>query len=198
LISFLIVPVAMGMLIVAPEMVATFLKGEWTPMVVPFQILCLVSTVKPLSATTSVLFTSTGRPVYNFRAGLVVIVILVPMIALLIGNGIVGVAFAVLIAQTVGFVFNMYQVTKVLPATASRMPMAIAPALLASVAMMLGVTLVKAQLLALAGGTHTAVTIVAMVVVGGLIYSTVIFLIQRALVNEVIELALRRFRAGRA
>jgi len=198
LISFLIVPVAMGMLVVAPEMVSTFLTGEWTPMIVPFQILCLVSTVKPLSATTSVLFTSTGRPVYNFRAGLVVIVILVPMIALLIGSGIVGVAVAVLIAQTVGFGFNMYQVTKVLPATASRMPMAIAPALLASLAMMLGVTLSKPPLLSLAGGTHTAVTLAAMVVLGAVVYATAIFLIQRDLVNEVVELTLRRLRAGGA
>ncbi|HSQ75494.1 MAG TPA: lipopolysaccharide biosynthesis protein, partial [Bacteroidota bacterium] len=177
LISFIIVPVAMGMLIMAPEMVMTFLTDKWSPMVVPFQILCVVSMVKPLSATTSVLFTSVGHPGYNFRAGLVVIAVLVPMIVLLLPYGIVGVAFAVLTAQVVGFAYNMFQVTRILRNTASRMPAAIAPSLLAAGLMMVAVALIKAPVQSLAGGAHTPWSGAGLIVVGGGVYMTTLALI---------------------
>jgi O-antigen/teichoic acid export membrane protein len=195
LISFIIVPVAMGMLIVAPEMVMTFLTDKWSPMVVPFQILCVVSMVKPLSATTSVLFTSVGHPGYNFRAGLVVIAVLVPMIVLLLPYGIVGVAFAVLTAQVLGFAYNMFQVTRILHNTASRMPAAIAPSLLAAGLMMVAVALIKAPVQSLAGGAHTPWSVAGLIVVGGGVYMTTLALIQRSSVREIADLALNRFRS---
>lgn len=195
LISFIIVPVAMGMLIVAPEMVMTFLTDKWSPMVVPFQILCVVSMVKPLSATTSVLFTSVGHPGYNFRAGLVVIAVLVPMIVLLLPYGIVGVAFAVLTAQVVGFAYNMFQVSRILHNTASRMPAAIAPSLLAAGLMMVVVALLKAPMQSLAGGAHTPWSIAGLIVVGGGVYMTTLALNQRSSVREIVDLALNRFRS---
>lgn len=195
LISFIIVPVAMGMLIVAPEMVMTFLTDKWSPMVVPFQILCVVSMVKPLSATTSVLFTSVGHPGYNFRAGLVVIAVLVPMIVLLLPYGIVGVAFAVLTAQIVGFAYNMFQVSRILHNTASRMPAAIAPSLLAAGLMMVTVALIKAPMQSLAGGAHTPWSIAGLIVVGGGVYMTTLALNQRSSVREIADLALNRFRS---
>jgi lipopolysaccharide exporter len=194
LISFIIVPVTMGMLIIAPEMVLVFLTEKWSPMIAPFQILCIVSTVKPLSATTSVLFTSTGHPGYNFRAGLVVIAVLVPMIVLLLPYGIVGVAFAVLAAQVIGFGFNMFQVTKILENTASRMPFAVAPALLASGVMIVVVVLAKTPLAALAGGTQTPWSLAGLVAAGFVVYMITLTLIQRASVREVVDLAFARFR----
>ncbi len=195
LISFIIVPVTMGMLIVASEMVDTFLTDQWTPMVAPFQVLCVVGLVKPLSATTSVLFTSTGHPGYNFRAGLVVIMALVPMIVLLLPYGIVGVALAVLVAQVVGFGFNMFQVTKLLDHTASRMPAAIAPSLLASGLMMLVVVLLKAPLQSLAGGAHTPWSLGSLVLLGTVMYLVTLTLLQRSFVLEVVDLAFKRFRS---
>jgi PST family polysaccharide transporter len=195
LISFLIVPAAMGMMVVAREMVGVILKPEWTPMVAPFQVLCFASMVKPLSAITSALFTSRGKPGYNFRAGLVVIAVLVPMIVLLLQYGIVGVAFAVLTAQCAGFAFNMYQVREVLPGAASGMLVAIAPAFF-SAALMIGVVILSKQpLLSLAGGVHNSATLIGMVVLGGSVYALSLFLMQRSLVVEVLGLALGRFRS---
>lgn len=195
LISFIIVPVTMGMLIVAPEMIVTFLTDKWSPMIAPFQILCVASMIKPLSATTSVLFTSVGHPGYNFRAGLVVIAVLVPMIVLLLPYGIVGVAFAVLIAQVVGFGYNMFQVTRILENTASRMPFAIAPSLLAAGLMMLVVALLKTPVQTLAGGVHTPWSVASLIAIGGAVYITTLTLIQRSSVKEVVDLLLNRFRS---
>lgn len=198
LISFIIVPVTMGMLIVAPEMVVTFLTDKWKPMIAPFQILCVASMVKPLSATTSVLFTSVGHPGYNFRAGLMIIIVLVPMIALLLPYGIVGVAFAVLIAQVIGFGYNMFQVTRILEKTASRMPVAILPSIVAAGLMVLAVALTKAPLASLAGGIHTPWSLGGLIVIGGVVYLVTLTLIQRSSVREIADLALNRFRTKAA
>ena len=194
LISFIIVPVSLGMLVIAPEMVGAFLKDKWTPMIAPFQVLCLAGMVKPLSATTSVLFTSTGHPGYNFRAGIVVIVVLVPMIFILLPYGIVGVAGAVLAAQVVGFGFNMFQVTKILEGTASRMLVAVFPACAASVLMMLTVVAGKFAVTTFGGTTSTVLWVAILVSLGGLVCVVSLFLMQRALVKEVLDLALARFR----
>lgn len=195
LISFIIVPVTLGMLIVAPEMVATFLEPRWAPMVAPFQVLCLAGMVKPLSATTSVLFTSTGRPGFNFRAGIIVILVLLPMIVLLLPYGIVGVAFAVLTAQLVGFAYNMYQVAKVLDRTASRMPAAIAPSLAASGLMIVAVMALKTVVPRIGLDLATVSAVITLIGAGGLVYAVALFLMQRTLVMEVADLALARFRS---
>ncbi len=198
LISFIIVPVALGMLIVAPEMVATFLEPRWEPMVIPFQVLCVASMIKPLSATTSVLFTSTGKPGYNLKAGIVVILVLVPMIVLLLPYGIVGVAFAVLTAQLLGFAYNIYQVGLVLDRTASRMPAAIAPSLVAAGLMLAGVMAMKAILSQFGIVLATIPAVIVLVAGGGIVYSVVLYLMQRNLVREVVGLALTRFRPNAA
>jgi lipopolysaccharide exporter len=194
LISFIIVPVALGMLVVAPEMVATFLEPRWAPMVLPFQILCVASMVKPLSATTSVLFTSTGRPGYNLKAGIVVIVVLVPMIVLLLPYGIEGVACAVLTAQMVGFAYNLYQVGRILGGTASRMPAAIGPSLAAASLMLAGVMALKALVPHTGLVLNSVPALITLVAGGGIVYSIALFLMQRTLVLEVAGLALARFR----
>jgi O-antigen/teichoic acid export membrane protein len=196
LISIIIVPVSLGMLVIAHDMVAAFLTEKWAPMVAPFQVLCLASMVKPLSATTSVLFTSTGHPGYNFRAGIVVILALVPMIILLLPFGIVGVAFAVLTAQIVGFGFNMYQVTAILKGTASRMLVAVAPAFVAAGLMMLTVVAGRMVISEFGGTPARMIWVAVLVSAGGLVYSVSLFLMQRALVKEVLDLALARFRTN--
>jgi PST family polysaccharide transporter len=199
LISFIIVPVTAGMMVMAPEMVATFLDPEWAPMVGPFQILCLAGMVKPLSATTSVLFTSTGHPGFNFRAGLVVIIALIPGVVLLMpGYGIVGVAVAVLFAQLAGFVFNLLQMRKIIKDAAAGMLPAIVPALIASAAMFCAVLLGKAALTAAGMNLNVPGSVVALVSLGAIVYVISLYMMQRALVREIADLMLTRFRSKSA
>jgi O-antigen/teichoic acid export membrane protein len=198
LVSFVTVPVAMGTLITAPEMIGTLLGEKWMPMVPALQVLACVSLVKPLSASTSALFLSVGRPLFNLRAGIVVTAVMIPLSFLLLRYNIVGVAVAVLVAHLAGFGFNIYQVRTVLPKTASRIVPAAAPALVAAGLMMVGVHLSKEPLLRVVGGEHTLVSLGAMVAVGMLLYGGVLFLIQRSLVLEMVGLAFGRFRSNHA
>jgi len=192
LISFLVVPVSAGLFITGPEMVKTLLGEKWVPMVATFQILALAALVKPLSATTSALFLSIGRPVYNLRAGLVVVAIMLPLIVLLLGFGIEGVALAVLCAQIGGFAYNMVQVRSVLKDTASKMLTAIAPALGAGASMVVVIALLKAPLRGMAGG---GMTLTVLVLTGAVVYGGLLFLLQRELVIELLHLSLGRLRS---
>jgi PST family polysaccharide transporter len=197
LVSFVTVPIALGMFITANEMIGTLLGAKWLPMVSAFQILACVSVIKPLSASTSALFLSLGRPVFNLKAGLVVTGVMIPLALLLLEYDIAGVASAVLAGQIAGFAYNMYQVHTVLPGTASRMIPAAAPSLGASAVMMLGVYLTKEPLLNAVGGTHSLLSLGAMVGIGVVLYGGVLLLIQRPLVLEVVDLALSRFRSDK-
>lgn len=194
LIAIVTVPVAMGMFITAPEVIAVVLGAKWMPMVAPFQVLASVSVVKPLSATTSALFMSLGKPVNNLRAGVVVLLIMLPMIFLLLGLDTAGVALAVLFAHIGGFLFNMYQVRHVLPGTAARMIPAAMPAVLATAVMVGVVWLVKGPLGNLVGGQHNLVSVFLMVGVGGMVYAAMVFALQGALLKEILGLILKRSR----
>ncbi|MBP1647996.1 MAG: rane protein of unknown function [Bacteroidetes bacterium] len=197
LISFVTVPVSMGMAITAPEVVSTLLGEKWIPMIPAFQVLACVGLVKPLSASTSALFLSQGRPSYNVRAGLVVLFTMLPLFALLLPAGIVGIAFAVLGAHIVGLAFNVYQMQSVLKGTALNMVTAPLPAIAAGLVMMGAVQLSKEPLRLAGGGGHGVATVIGLVIVGVAAYGIVLFLIQRPLVLEVKELIRARF-GGRA
>jgi O-antigen/teichoic acid export membrane protein len=194
LISFVTVPVSIGMVVTAPEVISTLLKPQWLPMVPAFQVLAVVGLVKPLSASTSALFLSTGRPMYNVRAGLVVLLIMVPLFALLLPFGIVGIAFAVLGAHIIGLAFNVYQAQIVLKGVALKMVLAPVPAIGCGLLMMAAVHLSKEPLRWLNGGTHGIVTVIGMVIVGIAVYTPALYLVQRDPVLEVKGLLLARFR----
>jgi O-antigen/teichoic acid export membrane protein len=192
MIAIVTVPVAMGMFITAPEVIAVLLGAKWLPMVAPFQVLASVSVVKPLSATTSALFMSLGKPVNNLRAGIVVLVIMVPMIFALLGLNTTGVALAVLLAHIGGFLYNMYQVRQALPGTAARMIPAALPAVLSTAVMVGVVWFVKAPLGSLVGGGHNLLSVLLMVAIGATVYVFMVFLLQGAIVREVLGLVLKR------
>jgi PST family polysaccharide transporter len=198
LVSFVIVPTALGMLILAPEMVQTLLKDKWMPMVPAFEVLCVVSLVKALSSPLAAVFASTGRPLYNLRAGIVVLVVMIPSVLALLGFHITGVAVAVLIAHTAGLALNLYQIQIVLPGTALRIPVAVGPALLAAGVMMGAVAAMKTPLLALAGGAHTIGSLLGLVLIGALVYGGVLFALQRPHVMELVTLATGRFGARKS
>jgi PST family polysaccharide transporter len=197
-ISLFTIPMSMGIFVTAPEMVSTLLGEKWLPMIAPLQILAFMSLVKPLSATTAALFSSTGHPGFNLRAGILVTVVLVPTIFLLLGYGVSGVAVAVLIAHIIGFAFNIYQVHIILPDTASKMLTAIIPSLAGTIVMVVIVFLIKEPLRMLGGGHQTIPTLALMICAGVLVYGGTLLAIQRPLLTELFGMAMARFRSRQA
>jgi O-antigen/teichoic acid export membrane protein len=195
LISFVTVPVSLGMLVTAPETVPTLLGEKWVPMVPAFMVLCGMSLVKTLSGTTGALFASIGRPSYNLRAGLLVLAIMLPSIVLLLPWGITGVAVALLLTHVVGFVFNMYQAGLVFGRAGLLMVRAVGPAIMAGGLMVGAVAITKLLVVLPPGGTSSMSAILIMVIAGGLVYGAFLWWNQRVLVGELFQLALSQVRS---
>jgi O-antigen/teichoic acid export membrane protein len=193
-VSLFTVPLSMGIFILAEQAVTVLLGDNWLPMVPAFRVLSFVGFVMPISASTAAVFASTGRPGYNLRAGLVVLGVMIPLILLLLPMGIVGVALAVLAAHVSGFGFNMYQVSRVVRNTVSKMLPAVAPATVGAAIMMAGVQFSRSFVVTVTGGNHSLVSLVLSIMVGVLIYGTWIFVSQRSLVFELLGM-FRRTRA---
>ncbi len=188
--AFFTVPLSMGIFITAAELVPALLGAKWTPAIPALQVFAFVGFIMPLSASTSALFSATGHPGYNLRAGLVVLGVMVPLIFAFLEWNIFGVALAVLCAHIAGLACNIYQVSLVLPKTASKMFVAVGPSALGSLVMIVCVSGTKVLLLSLAGGAHNALTLTIIVLVGGLSYAAVLLSIQRRFVLETLGLFL--------
>jgi hypothetical protein len=118
---------------------------------------------------------------------------MVPLVFLLLGQGIEGVAVAVVVSFAVAFLYAVFEVNRLLPGTALKMGLAILPAVVAGGIMVVGVQLSKVPLLRLADGDHTLITLGAMIAIGALLYILTAFLTQRALIKEAIDVVLSVF-----
>jgi PST family polysaccharide transporter len=196
-IALLTIPMAVGILLLAPEIVAGLLGKKWIPMTPIVEVLALMSLVKPLSSTTSALFQSTGHPGYNFRAGLLVSVVMVPGILLLLPYETVGAAFAVFVAHVVGLLYNVHQVQSILPKTALRMAKAVLPAVAGSALMGGGMWLLRVALTDLLKVSSPVVLLVLMFFVGLGIYAAFVFRTQGPEVREILELIKKRRRGAK-
>jgi lipopolysaccharide exporter len=192
LLAIVLVPIGMGLLVLAEDLVTTLLDTPWLPMVLPFQLFSVISTVKPLSATTSVLFTAVGQPGTNFKAGILVLTIMIPMIIVLLPFGVGGVATAVLISQMGGLVFNVVHANRVLPGVARGMVRSVRPAVMAGLAMIVAVHLAKPLIHQLTGVPEGILDLLMLMAVGVLSYSLILLLQQRTLPGELKELLLKQ------
>lgn len=192
--AMVMAPLAMGVLAVADELVPLVFGEKWIAMIPALQIFAFMALARPMAGTTSPLFRALGRPDYDFRAGLVVGVIMVPMALLLLDRGIEGVAVAVTVSYICGFFYNIYQVQRLLPEAAAQMIPAVLPAVIASAVMVAGVYLVETPLQQLAGGHHTILSLGLLILCGAVLYLGMTFLMQRSLVLELADLTRAIFR----
>ena len=196
LVSVLTVPLAMGIFIVAPEAVIVLIGEKWRETIPVIQVFAFMSLVRPLSGSTSPLFMSLGFPNYNLRTALVQAISLTLLIFPLLRWGIAGVAFAVVCAFVLGFIHNMYLVTCRLdiPITLRAILRSLLPSLLAGCLMVLAMWLMKMAMARWLGYSENALSLINLVLTGGVSYPFFLFLIQRRLFMEIVELVLSAVR----
>ncbi|MCA9926678.1 MAG: lipopolysaccharide biosynthesis protein, partial [Anaerolineales bacterium] len=191
LVMLIMVPMALGLFSVAPEMVFVFWQEKWMPMVPVLQIYAFMLLTRPISENAAPLFSSVGKPQYNMLAGVVLIAVMIPLALILLVQGFVGVAIAVVIAHLVGVMFNVFQMNRLLPGTAKETLKIMLPIVGVGVLMMSAVFLAKAPIQQLIGGDkYNLFGLMSLVVVGALVYLPAIFLTQRALLTEIIQMVL--------
>lgn len=178
-------PMALGLLLIAHEIVTVVLGAKWLPMVPALQIFSFMILTRPISENSAPLFQAVGLPGYNVRAGFVLLAVMMPLAFLLLNQGIAGVAIAVAVSHFVGMAYNVYQMNTILPGTAKQTFKRAVPVLVAGASMMLAVQLVKMVLIAQIGGVAHWGALSILIGTGAVAYLAVVVLTQRALVQEV-------------
>jgi len=93
------IPIAVGIVFLAPEFTNIFLGEKWMPMVLAMQLLAVAGLIKSVISTGSPLFTGSGHPNFEFYMqlirGLIIIIAIYP---LTIYMGILGAALCVILS----------------------------------------------------------------------------------------------------
>lgn len=93
------IPIAVGMVFLAPEFTMVFLGEKWMSMVIVMQLLAVAGLIKSIVSTGSPLFVGSGFPKYEFFMqlirGLTIIIIIYPLIVFM---GISGAAIGVILS----------------------------------------------------------------------------------------------------
>lgn len=186
----MMVPISLGMLVLAPELVPVLLGPKWLPMVITLQIFAFMVLIRPLSENTVPLFLAVGRPNYMVRAGLVLSVVMVPLVIVLSRWGIEGVAVAVVISHIAGVAYNLFLVERILPGIMRPTLTAFVKFAAMGFVMALIVQLSKPYVLQLTSGIPNVWTLTILVLIGVVVYCGLAFLTQKALIFELIQLFL--------
>lgn len=188
LISCITIPMSMGVFVLARPLVQVIFGERWLDMVPILEVLAFMSLVKPISSTTSAVFGSVGRPQYNMYAAIVVSVALVAGIFFLLPYGAVGVAVSVVIAQVAGLLFNIYQLSTILQGRTLQTLRALQPALIATVSMMVVLSLAKPAVLSVAQFLPSVAGLSMLLLTGVIAYVSVLVLVEREVLEEVWQL----------
>ena len=191
MVFLMIVPISVGLAITAPLLVPVLLGPQWIEMIPIWQIFSLFGLTRPISTNSAPIFQAVGQPQRNLSAGMVLLVIKLPLILLLVGPyGSVGVAVAVTLASVIAMLFNVFQVNQIMPGTALKTFTQSMPFFLAGGLMALGVVLLQEPIIALAGGENL-LSLSLIVLVAAIIYIVAILILQWALVLELYELIIK-------
>lgn len=191
MVFLMIVPISVGMAITASLLIPVVLGPQWAPMIPLWQIFSLYGLTQPISANSAPIFLAVGQPRRNLTAGLVLMVLKLPLILLLAGPfNTTGVAVAIAVSSTLGMFFNVFQVNQILPGTAVKTFLQSSTFFLAGGVMGLVVWLTDDYIIALAGGENL-LSLGLVILVAALAYIAVILIVERPLILELYELFIK-------
>lgn len=197
MVLLMIVPVSVGLAITARLLVPVLLGPKWAPMIPIWELFSLYGLTRPISTNSAPIFLAVGQPGRNLTASAVLLGVMLPLIFWLIDPyGAIGVAIAVSVASAVVMLFNIYQVNQILPKTAVRTIVQSVPFLIAGGLMGISVVLLQPSIITLAGGENL-ISLALVMLVGAITYLGAILLLQRDLILELYELAIRALNLDR-
>lgn len=181
-------PLYFGMAATAPDIVHVVLGEKWLGMAPLVVVLALAMPAMTLHILFAPAANAAGMPHVTMRASMFGAAVMTIAFIIGIRFGVQGLAWAWLIAFPLVPLFTYWQCRKRLHITAAGMARAIVPALGAAAAMAIPVHMLGAALVDWAAAPRLA----AQVALGGVLYLTIIFLISRSTLIELVGLIIRR------
>jgi O-antigen/teichoic acid export membrane protein len=176
-------PMFLGLFLVADSAVQLFLTDKWTPVVLPLQVLCVVSCIRAVETMNSPLLLAMGRPQIAVRNNLLQLVVMLPAFYIGAQYGLVGVSIAWLITWPILYAIVTAQTLALIELPVSAYARALGHAVVSSVVMVAVVIAVQRSLLTTA---PAAVELVLSGVLGCGLYLGYHWFFNRAAVLEAL------------
>lgn len=184
MLSFVIFPIMLGLVAIAPEMFMLLLGEKWMPTVPFFEILALAGLFYPLGVVSYNILKvlSDGRVI--LRLEVVKRLIMTLILLYTIPQGVESIAWGMTAMAVVEFVLNSLFAMRYM--NIGMMPLlgALLPSLLLACAMFGGLHLVAPYL----GDMHTVLRLVAMVAIGGVVYLCGAWFLRLTAFNECVAI----------
>jgi PST family polysaccharide transporter len=186
--STLTLPGYVGLALVAQEAIVTLFGGKWTDSGPVAAVLFLIGPVLTLQAFSGALFNAVGHPEVTLRFRLVTTIVNVAgfLIAVLVFRDILAVAAAFVLRGYLLLPLNLYWMHKYGAVPAREQVFELRGVAVATIAMAVGVVLVKVALL---GHIHSALLLALEIVVGVIVFGVALVLVERSLVAEIVTVA---------
>lgn len=190
-ISFVTIPILVGMAATAPALVAVLWGDRWVGTVPLLQLLCLAGLPQALSSSEGWLYQSQGRTTLMFLMGLLSTTFSVVAIVVGLNFGVVGVAMGILVTSYVFLPINLFVACRTIRLASWRVYLDNSRTV-ASALLMGGAVWLLPVLLGV--GRDEWWLLPTQVALGGAVYLGLSLLLQRDLLREV--RSLRRGRSG--
>lgn len=173
--AFVAFPMAAGIAVVTPSFVEGFLGEEWTPMIVPMQILTVYGLLRALGKTWGSVWKAIGRPDFHTKLSVLRVVCLAIIIYPLTARfGITGTALAVTSISVFPMIpLDIYLLTKSIDVRARDLLAEVSYPLLASVAMAAGLLFVSQRV-----DIFSVAKFVLLTTLGVLLYVVCVFILE--------------------
>jgi O-antigen/teichoic acid export membrane protein len=187
------IPMAMGMFMVAPDLIVFLIGEKWRPSIPIIQVFCFMSLLRPISGTTAPLFLALDHPNFNLRTAIIQAVTMAMAIPFFLHWGPTGVAVAVVLSFSIGFIHNLFLACKRcdIPLSGYELLSNFMPILTATLAMMGAVWMARLSLTSLRQIPVLA-TIISEVFLGALTYMLALLLLDRQLSLSIGSLCLKQ------
>lgn len=179
--SVFTLPTFMGMLVLAPEIVAVFFGPQWGPSVPVMRMLSLVGLPMTVGYFLSTLMNGTGRAGWEFRVNVVQTTALIAGFLVSVHFGLVAVAASLVVVWTLFVPVRLWLIRKFLPFSATSYLLQFVRPLVAT-AVMMGT--VFALQTALADSTSPLTRLAVCTLVGVVVYVGALLVVGRSLVVE--------------
>ena len=191
MVSTITIPFAMGLLILAPELVIFLIGEKWRAAIPLLQIFAFLGLIRPISGAASPLFLAINRPQYNFWGAVIQSLAVIPLLLMFMKWNVAGIALALVGAFIVGLIYNMFMVCAKtnLDISPRDYMVQVFPSIIATAAMMCIVLWLKEPSLSITDGRHNLASLAALVIAGIATYSLVFYAIRPTLALEMVRLA---------
>lgn len=182
MISLITTPIAVGLAVVAPDLVPLLFGDQWEPSVPVTQVLAAYALVYALAFNVGDVYKAIGRPgILNIFSGIKLAVAL-PLLWFVAPNGLVAVGLALIAVEVAMTVLQLVVAGRVLQVPLPRALAEYVPALLSAAVLALVTLAARATFL---DGTPVGVRLPATVVIGAVAYVATVALVSRETVTRI-------------